>query len=92
VVFAASTDLSSFSGLKQGDPRYEAMVTKIHDAVLKAGKKLAGPLAWKDRPGYSFFQGPGESSLIRSGAQVALGNPAAQGPRRGVAPTEGSER
>jgi 4-hydroxy-2-oxoheptanedioate aldolase len=92
VVFAASTDLSSFSGLKQGDPRYESMVTKIHDAVLKAGKKLAGPLAWKERPGYSFFQGPGESSLIRTGAQAALGNPAAQGPRRGVAPTEGAER
>lgn len=30
-VFAASTDLSSFSGLRQGDPQYEAMVTKIHD-------------------------------------------------------------
>jgi 2-keto-3-deoxy-L-rhamnonate aldolase RhmA len=92
VVFAASTDLSSFSGLKQGDPRYETMVTKIHDAVLKAGKKLAGPLAWKERSGYSFFQGPGESSLIRTGAQAALGNPAAQGQRRGVAPTEGAER
>ena len=92
VVFAASTDLSSFSGLKQGDPKYEAMVTKIHDAVLKTGKKLAGPLAWKERPGYSFFQGPGESSLIRTGAQVALGNPIGQGPRRGVAPTEGAER
>ena len=58
-VFAASTDLSSFSGLPQGDPKYEAMVRKIHDATLKAGKKLGGPLAWKDRQGFTFFQGPG---------------------------------
>jgi 2-keto-3-deoxy-L-rhamnonate aldolase RhmA len=92
VVFAASTDLSSFSGLKQGDPKYEALVTKIHDATLKHGKKLAGPLAWRQRPGYSFFQGPGETSLIRSGATAALGSPASTGPRPGVAPTEGAER
>jgi 2-keto-3-deoxy-L-rhamnonate aldolase RhmA len=92
VIFAASTDLSSFSGLKQGDPKYEALVTRIHNATLKAGKKLAGPLAWKDRPGFSFFQGPGEAQLIGNGAKVALGNPAATGPQRGVAPTEGSEK
>lgn len=91
VIFAASTDLSSFSGYKQGDPQYEALVTRIHDATLKAGKKLAGPLAWKTRPGYSFFQGPGEASLIRTGARVELGNPAGEGPKKGVAPTEGSE-
>lgn len=91
VIFAASTDLSSFSGLKQGDPKYEALVTKIHDATLKHGKKLAGPLAWKERPGYFFFQGPGETSLIRTGAQQALGKPAGEGPRKGVAPTEGAE-
>jgi 2-keto-3-deoxy-L-rhamnonate aldolase RhmA len=91
-VFAASTDLSSFYGLKQGDPKYEAMVTSIHDAVLKAGKKLGGPLAWKQRPGYTFFQGPGETSLLRTGASVALGKPAGEGPRKGIAPTEGSEK
>lgn len=91
VVFAASTDLSSFSGLRQGDPKYEAMVGKIRDATLAAGKKLAGPLAWRDREGYSFFQGPGETSLIRSGAQLALeGRPVTDLPR-GVAPTEGTE-
>ncbi|MEZ5397192.1 MAG: aldolase/citrate lyase family protein [Bryobacterales bacterium] len=37
VVFAASTDLGSFHNWKQGEPKYEAMVQKIHDAVLKAG-------------------------------------------------------
>jgi 4-hydroxy-2-oxoheptanedioate aldolase len=92
VIFAASTDLSSFTGLKQGDPKYEALVTRIHDATLKAGKIVAGPLAWRQRPGYKFFQGPGETSLIRSGAQAALGGTASEGPRRGVAPTEGSEK
>ena len=92
VIFAASTDLSSFSGLKQGDPKYEALVTRIHDATLKAGKKLAGPLAWKDRPGYTFFQGPGEVQLITNGAKLALGNPASVSPQRGVAQTEGAEK
>jgi 4-hydroxy-2-oxoheptanedioate aldolase len=93
VVFAASTDLSSFSGLKQGDPKYEALVTRIHDATLKAGKVLAGPLAWKStRKNYLFFQGPGETSLIRAGAKAALTGAAPAGERRGVAPTEGAEK
>jgi 2-keto-3-deoxy-L-rhamnonate aldolase RhmA len=72
VVFAASTDLGNFSGFRQGDPKYEALVTQIHDATLAAGKKLGGPQAWMDRKGFVFFQGPGETVLIRSGAQAAL--------------------
>jgi len=92
VVFAASTDLSSFSGLKQGEPAYEAMITKIKDATSKAGKKLGGPHAWKDRPGFTFFQGAGESSLIRMGAQVSLKGAVEPGGRRGVAATEGAEK
>src|SRR5713226_8693441 len=73
VIFAASTDLGNFSGTKQGDAKYESMVTTIHDTVLKAGLKLGGPLAWKDRAGFSFFQGPGETALIKLGAPVSLG-------------------
>ena len=93
VVFVASTDLSSFSGLKQGDPKYEAIVDKIKAATLKHGKVVAGPLAWKGtRQGYRFFQGPGETSLIRSGAELALKGAVAPGEKRGVAPTEGSEK
>jgi 2-keto-3-deoxy-L-rhamnonate aldolase RhmA len=92
VVFAASTDLSSFSGFKQGEPKYEALVTRIKDETLKAGRKLAGPLAWRERPGYLFFQGPGETSLLRSGAEIALGMKPSAEPRRGIAPTEGAER
>ena len=93
VIFAASTDLSSFSGFRQGDAQYEALVTRIKNATLGAGKYLAGPSAWKDtRDGYTFFQGPPETALIRSGAQQSLrGAPATQSLPRGVAPTEGSE-
>jgi 2-keto-3-deoxy-L-rhamnonate aldolase RhmA len=72
VIFAASGDLGNFSGYKQGDPPYEALVTRIKDATLARGIKLGGPLAWKDRPGFSFFQGPAETVLIRTGAQSVL--------------------
>jgi 2-keto-3-deoxy-L-rhamnonate aldolase RhmA len=74
VIFAASTDLGNFSGHKQGEPQYEALVTRIKEATLARGIKLGGPLAWKDRPGFSFFQGPGESVLINAGAQAVFKN------------------
>ncbi|HWP90546.1 MAG TPA: aldolase/citrate lyase family protein, partial [Burkholderiales bacterium] len=51
-VFAASGDLSNFSGFKQGDPDYERAINIVHDAAIKAGKKLCGPFAWKDRPDF----------------------------------------
>jgi 4-hydroxy-2-oxoheptanedioate aldolase len=93
VVFVASTDLSSFSGLRQGDAKYEALVTTVLDATTKAGRKVGGPLAWKDtRKGYSFFQGPSEAALLRAGSKVTLSGQPEQGQPRGVAPTEGSER
>jgi 4-hydroxy-2-oxoheptanedioate aldolase len=91
VVFVASTDLSSFTGLRQGDPKYEEIVTRVHGVTLKAGLKVGGPSAWRDRPGFAFFQGPGESALIRSGARQALQLPQPAG-QRGVAPTEGAEK
>jgi 2-keto-3-deoxy-L-rhamnonate aldolase RhmA len=94
VVFVASTDLSSFSGKKQGDPDYEALVDQVKKAVLGAGKKLAGPLAWKSSragQGYTFFQGPGETSLIRTGAKVELTGAAMSEQKKGIAPTEGAE-
>jgi 2-keto-3-deoxy-L-rhamnonate aldolase RhmA len=91
VVFVASTDLGSFSGFKQGEPQYEELVSKIKDATMSAGLKVGGPLAWKNRAGFTFFQGPGESALIKSGADVALGAAAKQ-KTTGVAPIEGSEK
>ena len=77
VIFAASTDLGNFSGTKQGDKEYEAMVTRIHDVVLRHGIRLGGPQAWENRAGFSFFQGPGEAQLIQLGAKVNLAPPAA---------------
>jgi len=93
VVFVASTDLGSFSGSKQGEPLYEGLVTKIHDAVLKANRKLAGPIAWRNRPGFSFFQGPPDTSLIRTGTEAVLGTGKQQAPAHvsSIAPTEGQE-
>ncbi len=82
VVFAASGDLGSFTGYRRGDPRYQALITKIHDATLKAGKKLGGPANWRDREGFSFFQGPGESTLIRAGARAILGDASSEGAKR----------
>jgi 2-keto-3-deoxy-L-rhamnonate aldolase RhmA len=92
-IFAASTDLGNFSGYKQGDKQYEAMVTRIHDVTLAHGLKLGGPQAWKDRPGFTFFQAPGETELIRLGAKVNLSRDSVQGSsaKPGVAPIEGAE-
>ena len=93
VVFVASTDLSSFSGLNQGDAGYEALVSSVRDATLAAGKKVAGPLAWKSsRKGYAFFQGPGETTLIKSGVKLALGDSPLSESKKGVAETEGAEK
>jgi 2-keto-3-deoxy-L-rhamnonate aldolase RhmA len=95
VIFAASTDLGNFSGTKQGDKEYEAMVTKIHDVTLEHRIRLGGPQAWKDRPerpGFTFFQAPGEPQLIKLGAQANLTPNSPQGARQsGVAATEGAE-
>lgn len=91
-VFAASSDLGSFTGLRQGDPQYEALVTRIKEVTLAAGKIVAGPSAWKDtREGYSFFQGPSDTVLIRNGARLSLEGNVATGQPRGVAPIEGQE-
>ena len=93
VVFVASTDLSSFSGLKQGDPKYESLVTRVLDTTTKAGLKVGGPLAWKNsRKGYAFFQGPTEAALIRCAARVTLDVKPTGCPSGGVAATEGSEK
>ena len=38
VVIIGNNDLTQFSGFAATDPRYQAMVTKIHDDTLRAGK------------------------------------------------------
>ncbi len=73
IVYVASLDLGSFTGLSQGDEAYEAMVSRIRDVTLAAGRYLGGPQAWlSSREGYSFVQGPGTSALIRTGARISL--------------------
>ena len=42
--------------------------------------------------GFNFFQAPGETSLIRSGARAALGGTPSEGAPKGVAPLEGTEK
>jgi 2-keto-3-deoxy-L-rhamnonate aldolase RhmA len=92
IVFVASTDLGSFSGFKQGDAAYEALVTRVEQSVARAGRKLGGPLAWKDtRPGYVFFQGPDEAALLRCGSRVVLGLTPSGCPGRGTAEIEGAK-
>src|SRR5438105_6949701 len=70
VIFAASTDLGKFSGHRQGEKEYEALAPRSHDVTLEHGIRLGGPQAWKGRPGFTFFQGPGETELIRAGARA----------------------
>ncbi len=84
-IFAAGTDLGSFSGRRQGDPVYEAMVTTIREAALGAGLTLGGPLGWANRDGFSFFQAPDDTRLIYLGAQAAL-----KGAASGIARIEGA--
>ena len=86
VVFVASSDLGSFSGKRQGDPEYEALVTTFHDDTLGAGQMLGGPSAWRNRDGFPFFQGPGTTSLIRSGARASLEAASGVAPIEGTAP------
>jgi 2-keto-3-deoxy-L-rhamnonate aldolase RhmA len=92
VVFVAATDLTSFSGYRQGQPQYEALVTRALDAITRAGVKAGGPSQWKDtRKGYSFFQAGDEVGFLRAGARASLGVQQPAGRGRGVAPLEGSE-
>ena len=73
-VFAASSDLGNFSGYKMGDPDYERLINIVHDATIKAGKKLCGPIAWKDRPDFTCFQAGSELAAIQRGARAELGD------------------
>jgi 4-hydroxy-2-oxoheptanedioate aldolase len=89
VIFAASSDLGNFSGhfmdprTHRGDSLYESMVTRIHDVTLAHNIKLGGPEAWKERPGFSFFQSTSEPALIRAGSQALGFTPAPQAGRGG---------
>ena len=72
-IFAASGDLANFSGYRQGTPDYERAINIVHDAAIKAGVRLCGPLAWRDRPDFSCFQAGSETAAIARGAAAELG-------------------
>jgi 2-keto-3-deoxy-L-rhamnonate aldolase RhmA len=72
-VFAASGDLGNFSGYRQGTPDYERAINIVHDAAIKAGKKLCGPFAWRDRPDFTCFQAGSETAAIARGVAAELG-------------------
>jgi hypothetical protein len=72
-VFAASGDLGNFSGYRQGTPDYERLINVVHDATIAAGKRLCGPLAWRDRPDFTCFQAGSETAAIARGVADELG-------------------
>jgi 2-keto-3-deoxy-L-rhamnonate aldolase RhmA len=72
-VFAASGDIGNFSGFQQGTPDYERAINMVHDAAVKAGVRLCGPLAWRDRPDFTCFQAGNEAAAITRGAAAELG-------------------
>ncbi len=85
VVIIGNNDLSSFSGFPQNDPRYQAMVTRVHDETRKAGKIFgqANASYCRDHPlsaTSKFFQnGPSNDGWV----------PAGRGGRAVTAPPEG---
>ncbi|PYR62656.1 MAG: hypothetical protein DMF91_05925 [Acidobacteria bacterium] len=72
-IFAASGDLGNFSGYRQGSPDYERAINIVHDAALKAGVRLCGPLSWRDRPDFTCFQAGSETAAITRGVAAELG-------------------
>jgi 2-keto-3-deoxy-L-rhamnonate aldolase RhmA len=72
-LFAASGDLGNFTGYRQGSPDYERAINIVHDAAIKAGVKLCGPFAWRDRPDFSCFQAGSETAAIAKGVAAELG-------------------
>ena len=73
-IFPASGDLSNHTGYRQGDPDSERNINIVHDAAIKAGVRLCGPLAWRDRPDFTCFQAGSETATIAAGVKVDLGN------------------
>ncbi len=72
-VFAASGDLGNFSGYRQGTPDYERAINIVHDAAIKAGVRLCGPIAWRDRADFTCFQAGSETAAIARGVAAELG-------------------
>jgi len=85
-VFAASGDLGNFSGYRQGTPDYERAINIVHDSAIKAGVRLCGPFAWRDRPDFTCFQAASETAAIARGVAAELGPLANTQPKPEVGP------
>jgi 2-keto-3-deoxy-L-rhamnonate aldolase RhmA len=72
-IFAAGNDLGNFSGFRPETPDYERAINIVHDAGIKAGVRLCGPLAWRGRPDFTCFQAGSELEAITRGALIELG-------------------
>jgi 2-keto-3-deoxy-L-rhamnonate aldolase RhmA len=69
VVITGNNDITNFSGFAQGTPDYEALVKKIHDDTLKAGKIFGQAAAARANGPYDydarFFQnGPSNDGYV----------------------------
>jgi 2-keto-3-deoxy-L-rhamnonate aldolase RhmA len=73
-LFAAGNDLGNFSGFRPESPDYERAINIVHDAGIKAGIRLCGPLAWRGRPDFTCFQAGSETEAITRGATLELGS------------------
>ena len=85
VVIIGNNDLSSFSGYAQGDDKYEMLMQKVHDDVLRAGKIFGQANAARYAKGHvlskdaKFFQnGPSNDGWVpvgRDGKKVDPNSP-----------------
>jgi 4-hydroxy-2-oxoheptanedioate aldolase len=85
VVIIGNNDLSSFSGYAQGDDKYEELMKKVHDDVLRAGKIFGQANAARYAKGHAlskdakFFQnGPSNDGWVppaRGGRKVDTNAP-----------------
>ena len=88
-IFAAGNDLGNFGGFNTDAPDYEREINIVHDAAIKAGVRLCGPLAWRGRPDFTCFQAGSEAEAITRGAAMELGSLAEHAGRaRGRAPSQ----
>ena len=51
----------------------ERAINIVHDAAIKAGVRLCGPIAWRDRPDFTCFQAGSETAAIARGVAAELG-------------------
>jgi 2-keto-3-deoxy-L-rhamnonate aldolase RhmA len=73
-IFAAGNDLGNFAGFLPDTPDYEREINIVHDAAIKAGVRLCGPLNWRGRPDFTCFQAGSELEAIQRGALMELGS------------------